>query len=301
MRTGFQASRPEYLSAGRSFNRRRINLSNCLRFDTRMYLKAILEYKKSFVAQTKASCSLKELQRRLDDVAPPRPFDRALQRAPSEAVRVIPELKKASPSKGLIRSDFRPVDYARSYEQHGAAALSVLTDEQFFQGSLAILTSAREAVSIPVLRKDFTIDEYQIVEARVAGADAVLLIAAILSKAQMEDYLEMTHRLGMNAVVEIHTFKDLERALGCESKIIGINNRNLDTFEVDLRHTERILQEMPQGHITISESGISSPEDVRYCAGLGVDAILIGEALMREPDPGEALRRLMSDALQRPS
>ncbi len=264
-----------------------------------MYLQDILNYKKAFVAQTKASCPLKELQRRLGDIPPPRAFDRVLLRDPSEPVRVIAELKKASPSKGLIRHDFQPVDHARSYEQHGAAALSVLTDEKFFQGSLAILSRIKEAVGIPVLRKDFVIDEYQILEARVAGADALLLIAAILTNAQMEDYLEMTHSLGMQAVLEIHTFNDLERALDCKPKIIGINNRNLETFEVDLRQTERILQQLPNHYLTISESGISTPDDVRYCADLGVNAVLVGEALMREPEPGEALGRLISAAVQK--
>jgi indole-3-glycerol phosphate synthase len=264
-----------------------------------MYLQTILDYKKAFVAQTKASCPLKELQRRLGDVAPPRAFDQVLLRDPSDPVRIIAELKKASPSKGLIRHDFQPVDHARSYEQHGAAALSVLTDEKFFQGSLAILSLIKEAVTVPVLRKDFVIDEYQIVEARVAGADALLLIAAILSNAQMEEYLKMTHSLDMHAVLEVHTFKDLERALNCEPKIIGINNRNLETFEVDLRQTERILRELPQGYLTISESGIFTPDDVRYCSGLGVNAVLVGETLMREPEPGGALGRLISEALQK--
>lgn len=281
-------------------DKRRVgNLCSHAACANKMYLQTIVDYKKSFVAQAKSSCPLKDLEHRLGDSAPPRAFDRALLRDPSEPIRVIAELKKSSPSKGVIRHDFRPIDHAKSYEQHGAAALSVLTDEKFFQGSLAILSSIKEAVSVPVLRKDFVIDEYQILETRVAGADALLLIAAILTRAQMQEYLEMTHSLGMHAVIEVHSFKDLEHALDCRPRIIGINNRNLDSFEVDLHQTERILRQMPKGYVTISESGISTPDDVRYCADLGVNAILVGEALMREPEPGEALARLMNAALQK--
>ena len=212
---------------------------------------------------------------------------------------VIAEIKKASPSKGVLREDFIPADIAQSYAegdgQRGgvsAACLSVLTDKQFFQGSVDYLKQARASCSLPVLRKDFIVDAYQVYEARAMGADAVLLIAACLDDAQLRDFEAIAHNLGMAVLVEVHDAPELERALRLKTPLVGINNRNLRTFEVSLQTTLTLQQQVPQDRLLVTESGILSPADVQQMRSAGIHAFLVGEAFMRAPEPGQALAQL---------
>ena len=205
---------------------------------------------------------------------------------------VIAEVKKASPSKGILREHFVPAEIAASYECHGAAALSVLTDVQFFQGSMAFLEQARSACSLPVLRKDFMIDAYQVFEARAGGADCVLLIAACLDDAQMMDLEAQASELGMAVLVEVHDGAELDRALRLKTPLLGINNRNLRTFEVSLDVTLSLLERVPSDRLLVTESGILDAADVKRMRDSGVHAFLVGEAFMRAADPGAALAAL---------
>ena len=205
---------------------------------------------------------------------------------------VIAEIKKASPSKGVIRADFDPAAIAASYAAAGAACLSVLTDAPYFQGLEDYLVAARTACQLPVLRKDFMVDEYQIVEARAIGADCILLIAAALSLPQMRDFESLAHELGMAVLVEVHDEHELEAALQLKTPLVGVNNRNLRTFEVDLQTTLRLLPEIGTERIAVTESGILGPQDVAQMREHAVHTFLVGEAFMRESDPGAGLRRL---------
>jgi indole-3-glycerol phosphate synthase len=205
---------------------------------------------------------------------------------------VIAEIKKASPSKGVLREDFRPADIARSYAAHGAACLSVLTDRDFFQGAPDYLVQARAACTLPVLRKDFIVEPYQVYEARAMGADCILLIVAALEPAAMADLERLALDLGMAVLVEAHDGAELEAALVLETPLIGINNRNLRTFEVSLEATLGLLPRIPAGRIVVTESGILAPGDVTRMREKGVNAFLVGEAFMRAPDPGVELARL---------
>jgi indole-3-glycerol phosphate synthase len=205
---------------------------------------------------------------------------------------VIAEIKRASPSKGMLRADFRPADIAADYEKHGAACLSVLTDRQFFQGAPEYLQAARAACTLPVLRKDFMIDPYQVYEARAMGADAILLIIAALSVPQMRDLDAIAHGLGMAVLVEAHDGAEVDAALALETPLIGVNNRNLRTFQVSLQTTLDQLPRIPAERIVVAESGILKPEDVHLLRGHGVHAFLVGEAFMRAPSPGAELARL---------
>lgn len=209
---------------------------------------------------------------------------------------VIAEIKKASPSKGVLREDFIPSDIAQSYAEHGAACLSVLTDMQFFQGCIDYLKQARASCPLPVLRKDFMLDAYQIYESRACGADAVLLIAAILDDAQMKDLEAIARSLDMAVLVEVHDAPELARALQLKTPLIGINNRNLKTFEVSLDTTLTLMRELPADRLLVCESGIHTRDDVLRMGAAGVNAFLVGEAFMRAPDPGEALARLFATA-----
>jgi len=232
-----------------------------------------------------------ELERRAEVArAGRRDFRGALAKS---APAIISEIKKASPSKGLLSTDFDPVRIARQYEGGGASALSVLTDRSFFQGSLDDLCAAREAVSLPVLRKDFTLDEFHIVEAAAHGADAVLLIAAILEEKQIRDFRELAQRYGMAALVEVHDSRELEVAAAAGADVIGVNNRNLDTFEVRLETSLELAERMPEGVLRVSESGIHSAADVRRLQAAGYQAFLVGEHLMKSGDPAGALRALV--------
>jgi len=207
---------------------------------------------------------------------------------------VIAEVKKASPSKGVLREHFVPADIARSYAQHGAACLSVLTDERFFQGAEAYLKQAREACALPVLRKDFMVDAFQVYDARAMGADCILLIAACLDDAQMRDLEALAHELGMAVLVEVHDGEELDRALKLKTPLVGINNRNLRTFEVTLDTTLGLLPRVPADRLLVTESGILGPTDVQRMRDADVHAFLVGEAFMRQPDPGLALAQLFN-------
>ena len=207
---------------------------------------------------------------------------------------VIAEVKKASPSKGVLRPDFIPADIAQSYAEYGAACLSVLTDKQFFQGSIEYFKQARASCSLPALRKDFMIDPYQIYESRVMGADCILLIAAVLSDAEMKDMEALAISLDMAVLVEVHDAAELERGLRLKTPLIGINNRNLKTFDVSLETTLGLLNQVPEGRIVVTESGISATADVKRMRDSNVHAFLVGEAFMRAEDPGVALKALFS-------
>ncbi len=207
---------------------------------------------------------------------------------------VIAEIKKASPSKGVLRSDFIPADIAQSYTEFGAACLSVLTDKQFFQGESDYLRQARASCPLPVLRKDFMVDAYQIYESRVMGADAILLIAASLSDAQMVEFEQIARSLDMAVLVEVHDSAELQRALKLKTPLVGINNRNLKTFEVTLDTTIGMLTDVPKDRLLVTESGIATPADVARMRAAGIHAFLVGEAFMRAADPGEALAKLFA-------
>ena len=224
----------------------------------------------------------------------PRDFAGALAR---DKVSVIAEIKKASPSAGVLRREFEPVSLARGFEQAGAAALSVLTEEENFQGALAHLRDARAAVSLPVLRKDFIVDPWQVWEARAANADSFLLIAAALDDATLGELLALGRELGMEALVEVHTAEELERVLAAGARIVGVNNRNLHTLEVRMETSLELGETIPEDRVAVSESGLRSAQDLRKLSAAGFDAFLIGESLMREPDPGAALERLIATAV----
>ena len=256
-----------------------------------MILNDIIAYKKEELAGTKRRSSLAEVKARAADAGPVRGFGKALSR--SGAIRLIAEVKKASPSKGVIREDFDPVRIAQTYEKSGASCISVLTEEKFFQGRLEYLAAVRKAAGLPLLRKDFIIDEYQVYEARAAGADAILLIAACLEKDQMAEYLGIAGQLGLDALVESHTYRELDKALLAGATLVGINNRDLSTFTVSLDTTLDLLKDIPDDRIVVSESGIKTRDDVVKLEKAGVDAVLVGEGLMREKDIGKKMKELL--------
>ncbi|XTQ93936.1 indole-3-glycerol phosphate synthase TrpC [Xanthomonas sacchari] len=256
-------------------------------------LRTILARKADEIAARSARVPLAELVARAEAMPPTRGFARALQAAIANGdPAVIAEVKKASPSKGVIRPDFHPADIAVSYEFGGAACLSVLTDEDFFQGHDRYLQQARDACTLPVLRKDFTIDPYQVYEARTLGADCILLIVAALDDLQLAELSSLALQLGMDVLVEVHDIDELERALQVPAPLIGINNRNLRTFEVSLQTTLSMQNAVPRDRLLVTESGILGPDDVALMRGAGVHAFLVGEAFMRAEEPGEALRQL---------
>ncbi len=261
-------------------------------------LKTILDHKQEELRVRRARLSLTEIQSAARLAAPPRDFAGALQRKISDGQpAVIAEVKKASPSAGIIRPDFNPVSIARDYAAHGAACLSVLTDEIFFQGADAYLTAARSACSLPVLRKDFCLDPYQVWEARAIGADAILLIVAAIADSQMAELEAVATGLGMAVLVEVHNAREMERALRLQTPLIGINNRNLRTFITDTAVSLELLPSVPQDRMAISESGIRTPEDVSLLRAAGIHAFLVGEAFMRAPEPGVAMQKLFAGAL----
>ena len=258
-------------------------------------LKKIIAVKREEIAVAHAKCDLASLRREAEGRTDVRDFAGALRgRIAAGRAAVIAEVKKASPSKGVLREHFVPADIAASYERHGAACLSVLTDVQFFQGAAAYLEQARAACALPVLRKDFMVDAYQVFEARAMGADCILLIAACLDDTQMADLEAQAHALGMAVLVEVHDGAELDRALRLKTPLVGINNRNLRTFEVTLDTTLSLLPHVPADRLLVTESGILSSTDVHRMRNAGVHAFLVGEAFMRAPDPGQALAELFS-------
>jgi indole-3-glycerol phosphate synthase len=254
-------------------------------------LDRIVACKRNEVAAAKARLPERELERQAADAPPPRPFRAALESAPG--VAVIAEVKKASPSAGVLRSDFDPVAIARAYAANGAACLSVLTDEPFFQGHLDYLRAILQAVTLPLLRKDFVIDRYQVLEARTAGADAVLLIAEILPGEELPRLLVEVGACGLEALVELHDAEQLPRVLASGATLVGINNRDLRTFQTRLEHTLELVGQVSPGVCLVSESGIRTGDDLRRLRAAGVRAVLVGETLMRADDPGVALAELI--------
>nr|WP_071994159.1 indole-3-glycerol phosphate synthase TrpC [Synechocystis sp. PCC 7509] len=266
----------------------------------RQILAQIVQHKEQEIAQMRQQLTLGDLQRQLKAAPPVRDFLHALQNSPNYP-SLIAEVKKASPSKGIIRQDFDPVEIATGYVRGGAACLSVLTDSKFFQGSFENLQNIRPTVAVPLLCKEFVIHPYQIYKARVAGADAVLLIAAILSDQKLQEFLYLIHSLGMNALVEVHTLAECDRVLKlADLRLMGINNRNLETFNVDLATTSQLMQERSQpltslGLTVVSESGLYSSADLAFVASAGVRSVLVGESLIKQPDVEQAVRSLLDN------
>ena len=273
-------------------------------------LDKIVATKREEIALAKVAAPESVLREQVAASPPPRDFLAALQPrargaetgkgtradgalAPFRPVRLIAEVKRASPSRGLIREDFHPVDIALTYQRHGASCISVLTDASYFQGSLDVFRRVREAVNLPLLRKDFIIDPYQVLEARAAGADAVLLIAECLDDSRLKSLHDAIRELGMTPLVELHDAANLPRVLAAGAKLIGVNNRDLRTFQTDLEHTLHLRREVPADRVLVSESGIRTHADVRRLAAAGVDAMLVGESLMAQPDVGAAVDALL--------
>ena len=256
-----------------------------------MILDTIVAHKWIELEDDKQRLPLDTLKRKIWDLPPTRDFRAAL--STPTCIHLIAEVKKKSPSKGIIREDFDPVGIARTYAENGASAISVLTDREFFAGELAYLSAIREAVTLPLLRKDFTIDPYHIYQARLAGADAVLLIVSILTLAQLREFTEIARDLGLASLVEVHTEAELELALTGGAEIVGINNRDLKTFHTDIATTFHLRDSIPTDKIVISESGINTNKDVVKLKDAGINAILVGESLMRSPNIGDKVRELL--------
>jgi indole-3-glycerol phosphate synthase len=263
--------------------------------DTPDILRKILARKREEIAARAGRLPLPVLRQRAGSTPAPRGFLHAIRsRLDAGRPAVIAEIKKASPSKGLLRADFRPADIARSYERHGATCLSVLTDVDFFQGADEHLQQARDACALPVLRKDFTMDPYQVVEARVIGADAILLIVAALEDSRLHELADLAAELGMDVLVEVHDEGELDRALAIDTLLIGINNRDLRTFRTSLETTFSLLNKIPPDRVVVTESGIQAPEDVALLRAKGVGAFLVGETFMKAEDPGMKLEELFN-------
>ena len=263
--------------------------------DTPDILKKIIKRKQEEIAERCQRIDINKLESTLVSASPVRGFVNSIQtKINNGQPAVIAEIKKASPSKGILREDFNPAEIARSYEQGGAACLSILTDIDFFQGSDEYLKQARAACSLPVIRKDFIIDPYQVYEARSMGADCILLIVAALTDAQLNELNDLAHQLGMDVLIEVHDKAELDRALPLNAKLVGINNRNLRTFEVSLDTTLNLLDTIPDDRIVVTESGIFTKDDVALMRNNNVNAFLVGEAFMRADDPGAQLAEVFS-------
>jgi indole-3-glycerol phosphate synthase len=254
------------------------------------FLAKIVEHVRAVVEKRQKQTPLEALHERQLYHQPTRGFAGCLT---GDSRRIIAEVKRSSPSKGLIRADFNPVVIARDYGNHGASAISVLTEERFFEGSLTYLEEIKATVEVPLLRKDFIIDRYQVTEARSYGADAILLIAALLEPSLLRDLRERATALSLDTLVEVHTEEELERALDAGADVIGINNRDLKTFQVSLATTEKLAPRVPAGTLTVCESGIDGAEEIRQVERWGIHTFLIGESLMRAPSPGEKLQELL--------
>lgn len=256
-----------------------------------MILSRIIEEKRRVVEEAKRIKPLEDLVREVKNICVRSSFKKSISRP--HHINLIAEIKKASPSKGILRGDFNPVKIAMTYQANGAAAISVLTDERFFEGRLEHINKIKESVSLPILRKDFIIDEYQIYESVASGADAVLLIAELLSANEVIGFYNLAVSLGLEVLLEVHNEEDIEKALAADSNIIGINNRDLHTFKVDLGVTQKLIRLIPQNKIKVSESGIKSYEDVMFLKSLGLNAVLIGEAFMEAEDIAAKMREVM--------
>ncbi len=257
-------------------------------------LEKIVAHKQVEIREAKAARPLETVKQEATRQAPPRSLIRSITEGQGPAHRILAEIKRASPSKGVMRADLDPVDWAECYVRAGAVGLSVLTDERFFKGSLDDLARIRERVDVPLLRKDFLLDPHQVHEARASGADAVLLILRILEDGQLADLLEEVRGAGMEALVEVHNEHDLDRALAQGVRLLGINNRDLSRFHVDLSVTRRLMPRIPSEVVVVSASGIHGPEQVRSLESEGVRAFLVGEALVTAPDPEKKLRELVT-------
>lgn len=262
---------------------------------TQTILDKIKAYKLEEIAADKAARSLEEVTADARAAAPVRPFAESLHKASREGYGLIAEIKKASPSKGLIREDFQPAELAAAYALGGATCLSVLTDTPSFQGAKSYLTEARAACDLPVLRKDFIYDPYQVAEARALGADCILIIMASVSDAQAVELEAAAAEFGMDALIEVHDAEELERASQLESRMIGINNRNLNTFETSLDVTRKLAKRVPPDRMIVCESGLYAPKDLADMAMFGARAFLIGESLMRQDDVEQATRQLLAN------
>ncbi|MFD0680911.1 MULTISPECIES: indole-3-glycerol phosphate synthase TrpC [unclassified Paenibacillus] len=260
-----------------------------------MFLDKIVATKQQEVAALKSRISLSEMEQGIASLPACLGFEKALlSKGRNRSMGLIAEVKKASPSKGLIRADFDPVSLAQAYEAAGTDCISVLTDVDYFQGSNDYLSLVRRSVGVPILRKDFTIDLHQIYEARLIGADAILLIAAILTTSQMKEFSATAKRIGLDVLIEVHDKEELDRVLELDAPtLIGINNRNLKTFVTDLKTTEELIAHMPKGVTVVSESGISQPSEIAYLQSIGAEAVLIGEHFMRQPVVEQAVHDLM--------
>lgn len=260
--------------------------------DNGLILDTIIAHKQKELAAEQQQVSIAKLEAEVANLPPTRDFRGAI--TGSGTVKLIAEVKKKSPSKGIIREDFHPVSIAETYVKNGAAAISVLTDKHFFAGELDYLRAIRDTVDVPLLRKDFTIDPYHIYQARVAGADAILLIVAALTVSQLQTFMAVAASLSLACLVEVHTQEELAIALDVDAQIIGINNRDLRTFHTDIATTFRLREDIPADRVVVSESGIYSREDVMKLQEADIHAMLVGESLMRSPDIGEQVRRLIS-------
>jgi indole-3-glycerol phosphate synthase len=262
--------------------------------DTPDILKKILDRKREEVASARIATPLSDLRARIADLPATLGFKSSLRKTTAAAkTAIIAEVKKGSPSKGVIRHDFDPLAIASIYAENGAACLSILTDAHFFMGDLAYIPAIRQSVNIPLLRKDFIFDPYQVFEARTAGADAILLIAAMLDLSPLRDLASLARELGLDVLMEVHDEGEMETALQTDCELIGINNRNLRTFETSLTTTERLAPLVPPERLIVAESGINARKDIERLAGAGAKAFLVGESLMREADIGAKLRELL--------
>ncbi|RJQ40683.1 MAG: indole-3-glycerol phosphate synthase TrpC [Nitrospiraceae bacterium] len=255
----------------------------------------IVAKKKERLDFAKGRMLLKDIKAKIADIGKPRDFRSAIKRSPGGKIKLIAEIKKASPSKGVIRENFDPVEIARVYGEK-ADAISVLTEEDFFQGRLDFISAVKKTITIPLLRKDFIFDEYQIYESRANEADAILLIAAILGKNQAEEYLHLAGELGLSVLFEIHDTRELEMALSVNADIIGINNRDLKTLKIDLNNTFKIKKEIPSDKITVSESGIKTRDDILSLESAGIDAVLIGTSFMEAKDIEKKIAELFTSS-----
>lgn len=256
-------------------------------------LARILENKKKELAEDRVRLPLKEIKTRLRDMEPPRNFHASISPIKDRTVKLIAEIKKRSPVKGLLIEDLKPDDLARRYEEAGASAISVITERRFFSGEPGYINMAKRVTKIPVLRKDFILEDYQIYESRYIGADAILLIASIVEPSALSDFIELSSEIGMSSLVEIHNERELEGALKADAEIIGINNRDLTTFKIDINTTFRIMKVVPEGKIVVSESGIDSRDSVQRLADAGIHAILVGESIVTSKNVGEKIKELL--------